>query len=190
MSNVGRKSSRLLWVPVVLGLPRFISLPRPTTAQTVSSAPPFQPVAGAAGTTADNTSAAGTADSSGSASGTSMRVPDAAAAAADGARSSIAKAPPPGQERPAHVASTDKPVLKGLEGGIRATVRKLHPTMMRALDEFKNASASFPSFCRDWERKLRDRERDNLAHIDWRMLGGVETGSYVGYGAVDSCLCK
>jgi hypothetical protein len=98
-----------------------------------------------------------------------------------------------GQARPATavVASTGTPVLKGLDGnGMQGTAQTLNPVMMRALKEFQVASASFPDFCRDWGRKLSAREHDNLGHIKWVMHDGVETGRYVGYGAIDSCTCK
>ncbi len=91
----------------------------------------------------------------------------------------------------AAVASVDKPVLKGLGGsGLEGEARKLNPAMIRALKEFQTASAEFPNFCREWEHKLVVREHDNLDHIKWVMHNGVETGSYVGYGAIDSCTCK
>ena len=88
------------------------------------------------------------------------------------------------------VASTS-PVLKGLNGnGMEGAAQTLNPAMMRALKEFQVASASFPDFCRDWARKLSVREHDNLGNIKWAMHDGVETGSYVGYGSIDSCTCK
>jgi len=90
-----------------------------------------------------------------------------------------------------NVPSTGGPVLKGLSGnGMQGSAQILNPVMMRALGQFKVASASFPEFCRDWGRKLSVRERDNLGGIKWEMRDGVETGSYVGYGSIDSCTCK
>jgi len=89
------------------------------------------------------------------------------------------------------VASVDKPVLKGLAGGgLDSEARRLNPAMIHALKEFHTASAQFPNFCREWEHKLVVREHDNLNHIKWVMHNGVETGSYVGYSAIDSCTCK
>src|SRR5512146_1975596 len=83
------------------------------------------------------------------------------------------------------------PVLKGLDGnGMQGTAQTLNPVMMRALEQFQVASAAFPDFCRDWGHKLSVREHDNRGHIKWVMRDGVETGSYVGYGAIDSCTCK
>jgi len=73
---------------------------------------------------------------------------------------------------------------------MEGAAQTLNPAMMRALKEFQVASASFPDFCRDWARKLSVREHDNLGNIKWAMHDGVETGSYVGYGSIDSCTCK
>ena len=90
-----------------------------------------------------------------------------------------------------NVANTGSPVLKGLNGnGMQGAAQTLNPVMMRALKEFQVASASFPDFCRDWGHKLSVREHDNVEHIKWEMRDGVETGSYVGYGSIDSCTCK
>jgi hypothetical protein len=171
MSHVGGISPRFLLVLGAIVLAGLTSLAAPAAAQSI--APALQqsvPVAGSA--TAANPSATALSSVSASTMGASIRAPQASAKEGHSA---------------ADVASADKPVLKGLD---EATVRKLNPAMMRALRQFRSASASFPAFCRDWERKLRDRERNNLAHIDWRMLGGTETGSYIGYSPVDSCVCK
>jgi hypothetical protein len=90
-----------------------------------------------------------------------------------------------------NVASATAPVLKGLDGtGMQGTAQALNPTMMRALKQFQIASAAFPDFCREWAHKLSVREHDNLNNIKWVMQNGVETGSYVGYSAIDSCTCK
>ncbi|HZO83196.1 MAG TPA: hypothetical protein VFB33_15990 [Candidatus Binataceae bacterium] len=71
-----------------------------------------------------------------------------------------------------------------------ATAEKLSPLMMRALKQFEIAKASFAGFCEDWHRKLAEREADNLAHITWKLQNGMETGTYVGYGPIESCTCK
>ncbi len=55
---------------------------------------------------------------------------------------------------------------------------------------FTRAAAAFPAFCEDWERKLKDREMDNLRHVSWQRKNGWVTGTYVGYGALTSCTCK
>jgi hypothetical protein len=91
----------------------------------------------------------------------------------------------------AGAAPAIKPVLKGLgAGGMSAAAQKLNPLMMRALKQFEAAKASFTGFCEDWHRKLAEREVNNLAHIAWRLQNGVETGSYVSYGPIESCTCK
>ena len=61
---------------------------------------------------------------------------------------------------------------------------------MRADRLYQRASEAFPAFCQDWESKLRERERNNVSHIEWKDSSGVETGSYVGYGKIMSCVCK
>lgn len=73
---------------------------------------------------------------------------------------------------------------------MQGAAQKLNPVMMRALKQFQVASAAFPNFCREWQRKLSARERDNFGHIKWQMHNGVETGTYVAYGTIDSCTCK
>ncbi len=46
---------------------------------------------------------------------------------------------------------------------------------------------SFPAFCNSWMEKLRDREVNNLAHIQWQEgAEGVE-GTYVGYSVDYTC---
>jgi hypothetical protein len=83
------------------------------------------------------------------------------------------------------------PVLKGLDGnGMQGAAQALNPVMIRALKQFQIASAAFPDFCREWAHKLSVREHDNLSNIKWVMEKGVESGNYVGYGAIDSCTCK
>ncbi len=106
-------------------------------------------------------------------------------AATDGARN-------PAPSSVAGAASYAKPVLSALgDNGIAATAQKLNPLMMRALKQFVVAKASFTGFCEDWHRKLAQREVDNLAHITWKKLqNGLESGSYVGYGPIESCTCK
>jgi len=90
-----------------------------------------------------------------------------------------------------NVPNATAPVLKGLDGnGMQGAAQALNPTMIRALKQFRIASAAFPDFCREWAHKLSIREHDNVSNIKWVMQNGVETGSYVGYGAVDSCTCK
>jgi hypothetical protein len=55
---------------------------------------------------------------------------------------------------------------------------------------FERARSSFAGFCQDWQSKLKARERNNITHIAWKRFGDKETGTYVGYGDVQSCTCK
>ena len=71
----------------------------------------------------------------------------------------------------------------GLHGRVRAALE-------RADRLFQRASEAFPSFCQDWEAKLRERERNNLSHIEWKENDGLKNGSYVGYSKVTGCACK
>ena len=89
------------------------------------------------------------------------------------------------------LASVTTPVLKGTDGGgMQGAAQALNPAMIRALKQFQVASAAFPDFCREWAHKLSVREHDNVNGIKWVMQNGIETGSYVGYSAIDSCTCK
>jgi hypothetical protein len=74
-----------------------------------------------------------------------------------------------------------------LKAELERLLARLTPIQRR---KYEQASEVFPSFCRDWERKLHDRETDNIAHIAWQQRGGYETASYVGYGPLESCTCK
>ena len=65
----------------------------------------------------------------------------------------------------------------------------MNPLRLLRDREFKKASAEFPDFCKDWERKLHDREVNNQGHITWTMKDGWETGTYTGYSPVQKCEC-
>ncbi|MGH8010927.1 MAG: hypothetical protein ACREQ4_00340, partial [Candidatus Binataceae bacterium] len=70
---------------------------------------------------------------------------------------------------------------------LEAMLSRLTP---RDRHKFKIASSRFPSFCRDWQRKLRAREVNNLSHLKFQERDGWESATYVGYGPVQTCLCK
>ena len=55
---------------------------------------------------------------------------------------------------------------------------------------FEQARAAFPAFCQDWERKLKERERNALASIQWQEKEGWETGVYMGYSPILTCECR
>ncbi|HUY19690.1 MAG TPA: hypothetical protein VMV15_10730 [Candidatus Binataceae bacterium] len=69
-------------------------------------------------------------------------------------------------------------------------IRKLDP--LRELHErrFKLATAEFPAFCQDWQRKLENRTRWNLSRINWHLDHGLESGTYTSYGTISSCTTK
>lgn len=55
---------------------------------------------------------------------------------------------------------------------------------------FDHASELFPAFCKDWERKLHDRELNNLENLSWKDQDGWKTGTYTGYSPIKTCDCK
>ncbi len=55
---------------------------------------------------------------------------------------------------------------------------------------FDRASDSFPAFCKDWQRRLHDRELNNLENITWKDENGWKTGTYTAYSPIKSCNCK
>jgi len=57
-------------------------------------------------------------------------------------------------------------------------------------DAFDRASESFPAFCKDWERKLHDRELNNLENISWKDQDGYKTATYLSYSPIKTCNCK
>jgi len=71
---------------------------------------------------------------------------------------------------------------------VKAALAKIAPRML-ADRRFAKAEKEFPTFCRDWESKLRDRERNNIAHLSWKDSNGLETSTYTGYGRIQSCTC-
>jgi hypothetical protein len=86
--------------------------------------------------------------------------------------------------------STDLPApKKTLKTKVKAALQKVNPMRLLRDREFKKAAALFPDFCKDWERKLRDREVNNQSHIAWQQKDGWETGTYTGYSPVEQCEC-
>src|SRR5260370_17492339 len=66
-------------------------------------------------------------------------------------------------------------------------VEKLTPERIKRNREFKVASARFPNFCKHWEQNLRDRERYNVAKLNFSEKDGFETATYTGYGRIVGC---
>jgi hypothetical protein len=76
---------------------------------------------------------------------------------------------------------------KTLRQRVKSMVEKLTPERIKRNREFTKASATFPDFCRHWEQNLRDRERNNVAKLNFSEKDGYETASYTGYGRINGC---
>jgi len=74
-----------------------------------------------------------------------------------------------------------------LRSKVNDVLTKLTPERMRLNKEYQEAAALFPAFCKDWERKLHDREANNVNHLMWKVENGLETALYTGYGPVKTC---
>jgi hypothetical protein len=112
---------------------------------------------------------------------------DAQAAAATISKLSSATPPSVDQVTITHATGLMPPKTEGVTAQVRVILSKL-PLVQRL--KFQRALAAFPSFCQGWERKLHDREVDNLTHLDWQARNGFATATYVGYGRVESCETK
>ena len=73
---------------------------------------------------------------------------------------------------------------------VKAVVVSLIPMTPAQRVKFEEGIAAFPSFCHEWEQKLRDRELNNLDHLAWQVRDGYETATYIGYSNVESCETK
>jgi hypothetical protein len=107
------------------------------------------------------------------------------------ARQSVASLSPPQttvaiQTKPGE----SKPALKNSDPLTAAMAAFPASLTTLARHEFETAFRRLPSFCRDWQSKLHEREISNLANLTWEEKSGWETATYVGYGKVDGCLCK
>ncbi len=79
--------------------------------------------------------------------------------------------------------------------GSKSTVRekiqslkaKILPERLKRDQEFKEASAKFPDFCKHWADNLREREHDNLSKLVFTLKEGVHTATYTGYSEVTTC---
>ena len=74
-----------------------------------------------------------------------------------------------------------------LQQKVKDVLTTLTPERKRLDHEYQEAASLFPSFCKDWEQKLHDRETNNVEHIIWKLENGFETALYTGYGPVESC---
>jgi len=95
-------------------------------------------------------------------------------------------ATPPAQS----AASAITTIPQGAAAVVKAEVRKFifHSPAEKA--RYDRAASLFPSFCKDWQRMLRDRETNNLQHLTWQTRDGYQTTTYTGYGQVESCETK
>jgi hypothetical protein len=76
---------------------------------------------------------------------------------------------------------------KSLGQRVKSMVERLTPERIKRNREFKTASATFPDFCKHWEKNLRDREVNNVNKLNFREKGGFETATYTGYGKIVAC---
>jgi len=76
---------------------------------------------------------------------------------------------------------------KTLKQRVKSLVEKLTPERLKRNREFKTASATFPDFCKHWEKNLRDREVNNLNKLNFNEKDGFETATYTGYGKIVGC---
>jgi hypothetical protein len=101
-----------------------------------------------------------------------------------------------GKKTAASPSSTAEPnaeaspsAAKKIKKKVKAALNKVNPLRLARDREFKKAAAVFPDFCKDWERKLHDREVNNANHIAWSLKDGWQTGTYTGYSTVQKCEC-
>ena len=76
---------------------------------------------------------------------------------------------------------------KSLGQRVKSMVERLTPERIKRNREFRTASATFPEFCKHWEKNLRDREVNNVSKLNFSEKGGFETATYTGYGKIVGC---
>jgi hypothetical protein len=110
------------------------------------------------------------------------------AAAGQSIAASDAQAAVPGMESQGASAG-DKATMpkKSLGQRVKSMVERLTPERIKRNREFRLASATFPDFCKHWEKNLRDREVNNLSKLNFSEKGGFETATYTGYGRIVGC---
>jgi len=86
-----------------------------------------------------------------------------------------------------HASGLTRPPSRGITAEMKALLARLSSVQRR---KYEKASADFPAFCQEWERRLRDREVNNLEHINWKKRSGYQTATYVAYGKVQACDTK
>jgi hypothetical protein len=120
-----------------------------------------------------------------------------ASANAPGAGSAVAPAlpNPAGHDSAPTAISDTSPSSETSSAGSGAyaihAALKSFDTPLRSGDMvFDRASELFPAFCKDWQRRLHDRELNNLENITWKDASGWKTGTYLAYSPVKTCTCK
>lgn len=73
---------------------------------------------------------------------------------------------------------------------IHEALKEFHPPVRTGDDAFDRASETFPAFCKDWERRLHDRELNNQESVSWKDQDGFKTGTYLAYSPIKTCNCK
>jgi hypothetical protein len=91
---------------------------------------------------------------------------------------------------PAVKSAAIAPGKSELKGDVAAVIHKLDPLRVFHERRFKIAAAEFPAFCQDWGRKLQERTQWGLSQINWHLDHGLESGTYTGYGPINSCTTK
>ena len=88
------------------------------------------------------------------------------------------------EQRPSELKALHDPALQQQTKDVLTT---LSPERRRMDREYQQAAALFPGFCKDWEQKLRDREANNIEHLELKLENGFETALYTGYSQIESC---
>jgi len=73
---------------------------------------------------------------------------------------------------------------------IHEALQEFHAPVHTGDAAFDRASESFPAFCKDWERRLHDRELNNQESVSWKDQDGFKTGTYLAYSPIKTCNCK
>jgi hypothetical protein len=91
---------------------------------------------------------------------------------------------------PPNATVVHSPTSASVASEAAAMLMNLLPLTQEQRLKFQQGVAVFPSFCHDWERRLHDRELDNVEHLTWQTRDGYQTATYVGYSTIESCETK
>lgn len=87
-------------------------------------------------------------------------------------------------------SSTESPSAHSGGYELHAALKSFDTPPRSGDSAFDQASELFPAFCKDWQRKLHDRELNNLENVTWKDQNGWKTGTYLGYSPIKTCDCK